>query len=285
MAKQGPVSLVELARMGGELQVKQDLYERLCGVWLTQVEPCGATDFERVLDLYRKNVLFALMTREKHDPVEWAADEVMRAAITGENGLDFAVFPGFLAGYTKMKSAIYKGLDGIEDLGRGDDGFGDLCDSIPLAGVGVIRLCAKKGHFKSNEDMEDAVRAECVKYVTAWVKIPWREHGGENLSMNVEKIAAKWAKFILEGENYNRMKLEDEWKKRFAQENRKQILHGTTDSPVGDDEGFVSFLDDAVKMLLEMWDARGGRRLDVDEIAGIRYDLDVSWGDKRGSRR
>lgn len=76
----------------------------------------------------------------------------------------------FLASYNRLVARLSKRLDQMPGLERGDDGFGDLCDSMPLAGREVADGILK-------EDIETYKQLEAA-------------------------IPEEWRKFALFGENY-----------------------------------------------------------------------------------
>lgn len=96
----------------------------------------------------------------------------------------------FLARYEDIKTRLSIKMDRLPGLDRGDDGFGDLIDSLPLAGPEVFI----------------AIMADDVA-------------NGKQLDKAV--IAHPLAKFILEGENYICMTFEKALKKSFVHVSRE----------------------------------------------------------------
>lgn len=276
-----PISLDDLKFLAGSATMKKEQFEESARRWMDNVEPMGASDFNIFLDAYRKNVIHALFHRERFDPVDHAADETMRAAVTGENKLDFSKFPSFIRAYRQTKSMLYKALDDC-DLGRGDDSYGDLMDSLPLLGVDAIKHIIG-GKITSNKTLTIFVNKTCLEYVQKWVGIPWNDGGGDHVKgQNVEQIAEKWALFILNGENYNEMKLGEQWQERFCLESRQDVPED--DGHIGDDAGFDAFLKDATAILGKMWKSRGGI-LKPDEQLPLTTAVMAFFAGKRASRR
>ena len=93
----------------------------------------------------------------------------------------------FLNKYEEIKSTLYKKCHDLRGLERGDDGYGDLMDSLPLAGQKIV-------DGLMNDDI--ATYKQLEKAFT----------GRDN---------AATAKFILNGENYITMKLEEALEKAY----------------------------------------------------------------------
>ncbi len=142
--------------------------------------------------------------------VEQAAGEFFRKALTQD-------FQGFsereLSAYSitealqfaKSWRTLVRQLDDalcqvVED--RSDDAYGDLLDSLPLAGIGVCRR-ALEHQFRDNLDLEDGVRASC-------------------------QAVCGLAPFILHGENYAATALSDAARDYFPSFCNLAIEHSPT---------------------------------------------------------
>ena len=88
----------------------------------------------------------------------------------------------FLRKYEEVKATLSKKMHDMKGLDRGDDGYGDLMDSLPLAG----------------RDIVDAIMSDDIANYKQLEKALGEVH---------EKHSLK--KFILDGENYITMKLEE----------------------------------------------------------------------------
>lgn len=91
----------------------------------------------------------------------------------------------FLGDYQRLVSRLHKKLWSLPGLERGDDGFGDLCDSLPLAGEAVITK-VMDGDIANFRQLEAAIPDEAMR------------------------------KFTLHGENYIRMFIEEFLVEKYA---------------------------------------------------------------------
>ena len=114
----------------------------------------------------------------------WTEDKAVKAA-------------EFIAFYQDLKNKLSKACFDLRDLGRGDDGYGDLMDMLPLAGRGICEDLINHRRIACDEDLYERVVADHTE---------------------------KMAKEILNGENYITSKLEEAWMDRFgpfARENKE----------------------------------------------------------------
>ena len=107
-------------------------------------------------------------------------DESAEADITSKAWEKMALFA---RRYGELVAKLHHKLSDLPGLERGDDGFGDLCDSLPLAGAEVIKAIF-------NGDVAN------YEQLAAAVSLP-----GTGLKRPIP--------FILEGENYVRMMLDE----------------------------------------------------------------------------
>lgn len=116
--------------------------------------------------------------------VEHGADEFMRRASCGGT-LDEAL--RFAKTYRVWKSRLAKALRDV--VKGGDDGFGDLCDALPVAGMRKVCEVAVAGDYASERSLFAAVRVA-------------------NLGLNHAKDEKAWPEFA-KGEWYVEMMLDD----------------------------------------------------------------------------
>ncbi len=150
--------------------------------YFEQVEPLSEDRFWALMDPFRKEVLhcvFGCSGRRLKD----GAHEFFRAAHTKEANYTFNEAVQFAKGYRALSKSLYQPLFDIVK-NRGDDAYGDLLDSLPLAGRKVCEK-ALASQYIDNADFEAKV-AQVVKH---------REHvpAGDY---------KQFAEFILHGENY-----------------------------------------------------------------------------------
>lgn len=110
--------------------------------------------------------------------------------------------------------AIVDGLHGhlfeiVTD--KGDDGYGDLCDSLPLIGRDALkRLFDLKEGFANNNDVVQIIKEACPEE-------PKSFKGSGN------KWENHWKDFIWRGENYFRMHMNEvarEWYLNWSRDNK-----------------------------------------------------------------
>ena len=150
---------------------------------LDRVEPFAMDDdkFFEMLD-----VLSGIMFKSfhKHKPKK-AIDEFYRRSLTGSQRFTLEEHCRFITTYKKLNSSMYRIYKDV-DMNRGDDSFGDLIDSLPLAGKNIVEKVLSK-ELMTVEKLENAVR---------------KEFGCDD-----DVYPHKHASFILDGENYIIMRL------------------------------------------------------------------------------
>ncbi len=151
----------------------------------------------------------------RHDAVKLACDEIFRRTLTGESrrvvirssasgmftlSYSFEDMVRFARWYDQADNLVSTCFDasGV-DFDRGDDGFGDLCDAIPLLGLEFLRTLDPKKKknlpFQDSDGLESFVRARTAR---------WDEPGEKRL-----------AELILFGESYIEMRLGEMAKRRM----------------------------------------------------------------------
>lgn len=161
--------------------------------------------------VFRSEVCKFRFNYGRSNGVEQAARELFRKPLAGDFDdsptytLDEAV--QFAKTWPSIQNRLYRPLfDVVQD--RGDDAYGDLLDSLPLAGREVVEK-AIAGDFANERQFESAVLEGCA--------------GDETL-----------AKFILHGENYAAMALADAARDAFAADAWSQKITGGGEGRVVD---------------------------------------------------
>ena len=173
-----------------------------------------AADFWPMADAFRLTVLRTMNYRTE-GVTEAAADEFMRQASIGESpwGLPAAVH--FALSYDTYKRHAYAGGDKCRfSFDRGDDGYGDLMDSVVLLGR-EFNERLRVGRFYDLSDFNKAVDERCHASVTA-EDFPYQY--SDDPVGNRTSLASRLRKFILQGENYCGLMLCDAAQKWIALE-------------------------------------------------------------------
>lgn len=133
--------------------------------------------FTPVVSMYVRN----------HRSVEATCEEFFRLRAIGEITPTFDDMLGFVNYWEDLSDALYKSCgDIITD--RGDDGYGDLMDNLPLLSRASVRSILE-GKFKEANDIRYATLEDydqCPKMLS----FIW---GGENyFAMHLNSAAKKW---------------------------------------------------------------------------------------------
>jgi hypothetical protein len=173
-----------------------------------------AADFWPMADAFRLTILRTMAYRAE-GVSEAAADEFMRQASIGQSPWDLAAAVHFALSYDTYKRHAYAGGDKCRfSFDRGDDGYGDLMDSVVLLGREFNeRLYA--GRFYDLPDFNAAVKERCDSAVTA-SDFPFQYSDAPD-SHRVG-LVSRLRKLILQGENYCGMMLCDAAQKWIALE-------------------------------------------------------------------
>jgi hypothetical protein len=114
----------------------------------------------------------------------------------------------FAKTYRVKAAALYKPLfDVIE--GRGDDSYGDLLDNLPLMGQDMYKQLignGEKSNYGNNSVFESAVKDVILIEEE-------NRHSRKLLSLNA--LEDRMRKHILQGENYNGLRLAEQAERRF----------------------------------------------------------------------
>lgn len=157
-------------------QANKDYESQWIKFWLS-IRPVKKTRFWELLNLFRKEVEVFCFNYKRTNGVEDAAWEFFRKALVGQASYSAQEAYGFVKAYEKVKSILDKRHASLFDYCG--DGFGDLIDSLPLAGE---EFFGRK--FSTESELHSAIK----------------------------ELSGGWAAFI-EGENYVEMMLEDAAKK------------------------------------------------------------------------
>ena len=117
-----------------------------------------------------------------------ACDELFRQCATKEHDFTFDQLLGFGHTWDELSSELHRVLFDIV-TGKGDDGYGDLCDSLPLAGRDAITVLLKPS--ENGIDHNNAVRGQIPDNFRRYI---W---DGENyFGMHLGDAAKKWFKIM-----------------------------------------------------------------------------------------
>lgn len=177
-------------------QVKAD-YRKAVTALAYNVEPMGDDEFYDALAVLADGAV-----RDRKRGVKsaihnffcatvWQSYGRCPSAFNGLSGLEaWQLMARFLKRYEQLKSQLSKKCNDLPGLERGDDGYGDLMDSLPLAGRFVVTGLLEDdiANFKQ---LEKAISDHPLK------------------------------DFILDGENYITMTLEDKLRDAFAMASHK----------------------------------------------------------------
>lgn len=209
------------ARVLKQAQDKYDELMRNYGGWISLKEPLDEATFWRITDTFRI-LIFQAITLDRADPVDWAADEMCRLAtyphtqtwwIDEFQKFDNLLFPTVLQyayTYENYRTKAYKLVDAMKQIetGKGDDGFGDMMDSLPILGHKFFRRMEKM-RFYNYKHFREVIHKTVREHVKAL---------GDKYTYYEDKIVKKLAHMIIEGENYFSMTLEEktkEWLPRY----------------------------------------------------------------------
>jgi hypothetical protein len=152
-----------------------------------------------MVDGFRKVVLDT-MRYTKESVGEKAANEYLRQAAT--NGGDLAAAIHFALSWWHYRDKAYAAGDEAGfSFQRGDDGYGDLMDALPLLGQSINDGLSK---FRSHADFTVAACLACNSLVDGEAaRAALKQlvlHGENYFSMSLEEAAQKWV--LIESRNY-----------------------------------------------------------------------------------
>lgn len=190
----------EILKQADELRKAEGQYEKAFYHWAQTVPTLAPEHFWRGIDTLR-----TIWGECKFDP-ERAANEYLRiASIEGQEQLAAAIH--FCVSYRRYAEGMSGACEHLtEGWERGDDSFGDLMDSLPMAGEQVYVEIKRGDFFSEDEDGNETVNIDDLE----------RRVRLENFKdLRLVRAADK----ILHGENYWASTLE-----QAATERMKSIL-------------------------------------------------------------
>jgi len=165
--------------------------------WARGIPPLAPEHFWPMVDEFRE-VLLKTMQYRKEDYVKAAANEFMRLAVV--NGGDIAAAVHFALSWSHYKGKAYAAGDKLGfSFERGDDGYGDLMDAVPLLGQEFSRKL-ETGWFGNLREFNEKVDATCD--VAGRVLKDVVLHGESYFSMCLQDAAQK--RVVIESRNYGK---------------------------------------------------------------------------------
>lgn len=184
----------EILKQADDLRKSEGQYETAFDHWARSVPSLSPKHFWPEVDRLR-----LIWEQEGHDS-ERAAEEYLRlAACEGEEKLAAAVH--FAVSYRRYSESVRGACEHIvQGWDRGDDGFGDLMDSLPMAGEEVYTRVKSGEFFDEDEDEDDIVNIDdleqCIRE-----SVPKSGdqivHGEHYWASTLERAAAERMKFVL----------------------------------------------------------------------------------------
>lgn len=154
-----------------------------------QVPECDDETGFRLLELFRKEVDQYVFKYKRGATVglENAANEMFRLVAVGSADYTTDELRGFCKWYDKTSNRIGRAIGDLFDYHG--DGFGDLCDSLPLAGEAIVKRCLATGKKPKRDGfLEESEVHEAIKELgEGWAELI----GGENY---VDSVLAREAK-------------------------------------------------------------------------------------------
>jgi hypothetical protein len=165
--------------------------------WSRGIPPLEPEHFWPMVDEFRK-VLLDTMRYRKEDYVKAAANEFMRLAVV--NGGDLAAAVHFALSWSHYKGKAYAAGDELGfSFERGDDGYGDLMDAVPLLGQ-VFNRKLELGKFDTLREFNEQVDATCD--VAGRVLRNEVLFGENYFASSLQDAAQKWV--VIESRNYGK---------------------------------------------------------------------------------
>lgn len=165
--------------------------------WARSIPPMAPEHFWPMVDEFRE-VLIYTMQHKKEGYVEAAADEFMRRTVVNSGDLAAAVH--FALSWGHYKGKAYAAGDELGfSFDRGDDGYGDLMDAMPLMGQ-EFNHKLMLGKFNTLREFNEQVDAECCSLGRVLKDVVL--HGESYFRMYLEEVAQKWV--VIESRNYGK---------------------------------------------------------------------------------
>lgn len=180
----------EIIKQANSVREAENQYERDFDAWARGVPTLDPEHFWPEVERLRR-----VSDTRDNNPERTVEEYFREAHCKGEEALAKAVH--FAVSYRRYCTALSNACnDVVEGWGRGDDSFGDLMDSLPLAGREVFERLRNGDFFDEDEDGDDVVNLE-------------------ELETAVRVAVPKIVERILHGENYWATTLEDEARRRM----------------------------------------------------------------------
>ena len=172
-------------------------FDRQFNVFTGGIPPLAPEHFWPMVDDFRK-VLLDTMRYRKDGFVESAANEFLRLAAV--NGGDIAAAVHFALSWSHYTGKAYAAGDELGfSFDRGDDGYGDLMDAVPLLGQ-VFNRRLELGKFDTLREFNEQVDAVCD--VAGRVLKDVVLHGENYFASSLEDAAKNWV--VIESRNYGK---------------------------------------------------------------------------------
>lgn len=177
---------MEIKAAAKEYLIAAARFDRAWDEYCSTIEPLSDERFFALLPLFRAEIEKFQFRYARTDGVEVAGREFYRKTVTGENEGQYTFEEAlhFAKAYDRMYSRLDQALHEIVDE-CSDDGYSDLCDSLPLADEETVKRSLRshpmsdrprRDGFLNNDEFDEALRG----------------------------LGDEWYRFIRRGENYVR---------------------------------------------------------------------------------
>ena len=174
-------------------KLAEDQYDAAFNKYYDELNPLHIYKFADLVAVYR-GLIFKAVLHKREKPTEYAADEFFRQALVGEAKYTLEEATSFAKSYQYYSSVYSKECDRLPfSFDRGDDGFSDLMDNLPLLRKNFSDK-VHAGEINSLDEFNAAIINE----------------------LDALNAPDGFSKFILSGENYNRLHLFDAAKSAYA---------------------------------------------------------------------
>lgn len=147
--------LAALARMK---KCAEDAFEHGFDEYMHELEFLPDDRFFEIVELYLKEVVGFRLRRGNTNGVGMAAWELFRKALCGEQGYDGIEMLRFAKTYGAVRQRLYTPLFDVVKS-RGDDGYGDLLDNLPLLGQEAY-VAMLGGKYSEDDILNEAMKVE-----------------------------------------------------------------------------------------------------------------------------
>ena len=182
-----------------EMEASNRAFEKAFVHFMNGVPLLERDKFFHIAAMYREEIVSFKFRLNRSNGVKQAAWEIFRCAICENPNYNGEELIQFAKTYDTMKSKLYKPLFDVVE-GKGDDGYSDLLDNLPLVGQELYEALERKD-YGTTRKIQAEIRAELTGMLANRKK--------------PEMLVDKMEKFIWNGENYNGMMLMDACKKNI----------------------------------------------------------------------